>query len=92
MCSTSGTCTGSMIWASRCRVTLIIRCRLALKTPIRLRLLWPLFQGVSFNARNSDKAQEYNATTKEITNFADSKNNAVNAQIGLFWDINTSHS
>jgi iron complex outermembrane receptor protein len=48
--------------------------------------------GVSFNTRNSDKAQEYNATTKEITNFADSKNNAVNAQIGLLWDINTSHS
>ncbi|WP_159478345.1 TonB-dependent siderophore receptor [Dyadobacter sp. 3J3] len=48
--------------------------------------------GVSFNMRNSDKAQEYNAITKEITNFEDSKNNAVNAQIGLFWDINTSHS
>ncbi|SEI45760.1 iron complex outermembrane recepter protein [Dyadobacter koreensis] len=48
--------------------------------------------GISFNMRSSDKAQEYNATTKEITNFADSKNNAVNAQIGLFWDINTSHS
>jgi iron complex outermembrane receptor protein len=48
--------------------------------------------GVSFNVRGSDKAQEYNATTKEITNFSDSKNNAFNAQIGLFWDINTSHS
>lgn len=51
-----------------------------------------LIPGLSFNARSSDKAQEYNATTKEITNFEDSKNNAVNAQIGLFWDINTSHS
>lgn len=40
----------------------------------------------------ASKAQEYNAATKEIANFADSKNNAVNAQIGLFWDINTSHS
>ncbi|NIJ52520.1 TonB-dependent receptor plug domain-containing protein [Dyadobacter arcticus] len=51
-----------------------------------------LIPGVSFNMRGSDKAQEYNATTKEITNFEDSKNNAVNAQIGLFWDINRSHS
>lgn len=51
-----------------------------------------IIPGVSFNMRGNDKAQEYNAATKEITNFADSKNNAVNAQIGLFWDINTSHS
>lgn len=48
--------------------------------------------GVSFNLRNSSEAQEYNATTKELTNFADSKNNAVNAQLGLFWDISTNHS
>ncbi|SDF77238.1 iron complex outermembrane recepter protein [Dyadobacter soli] len=48
--------------------------------------------GVSFNARNASKAQEYNATTKELSDFADSKNNAVNAQIGLFWDITANHS
>ncbi|REA63837.1 TonB-dependent receptor [Dyadobacter luteus] len=48
--------------------------------------------GASFNMRNSDKAEEYNATTKEITNFADSKNNAFNLQAGLFWDISTNHS
>jgi len=47
--------------------------------------------GMSFNMRGSDKAQEYNATTKGIINFEDSRNNAVNAQIGLFWDINTHH-
>ncbi|SEI38323.1 iron complex outermembrane recepter protein [Dyadobacter sp. SG02] len=48
--------------------------------------------GISFNARNASQAQEYNATTKELSDFADSKNNAVNAQIGLFWDITASHS
>lgn len=48
--------------------------------------------GVSFNLRNSGEAQEYNATTKELTDFAASKNNAVNAQLGLFWDISTNHS
>lgn len=48
--------------------------------------------GLSFNLRNSEKAQEYNATSKELTNFANSKNNAVNAQIGVFWDIATNHS
>ncbi|WP_221391213.1 TonB-dependent siderophore receptor [Dyadobacter sp. NIV53] len=48
--------------------------------------------GISFNARESEQAQEYNGTTKELTDFANSKNNAVNAQIGLFWDINSNHS
>lgn len=48
--------------------------------------------GISFNARNASKAQEYNATTKELSDFADSKNNAVNAQVGLFWDITANHS
>ncbi|MDQ6477934.1 TonB-dependent receptor [Dyadobacter sp. LHD-138] len=48
--------------------------------------------GISFNARKADKAEEYNATSKEITNFANSKNNAVNAQIGLFWDITANHA
>ena len=48
--------------------------------------------GVSFNLRKSEQAQEYNATSQLLTDFANSKNNAVNAQIGLFWDINSSHS
>ena len=48
--------------------------------------------GISFNLRNSEKAQEYVAASKEITGFGESKNNAVNAQIGLFWDISTHHS
>lgn len=48
--------------------------------------------GVSFNARKAEKAQEYNATTKELTSFDNSKNNAVNAQVGLFWDITSNHS
>lgn len=48
--------------------------------------------GVSFNLRNSSQAQEYNATTKALTDFADSKNNAVNAQVGVFWDVTANHS
>ncbi len=48
--------------------------------------------GISFNFRNSSQAQEYNATTKELTDFAASKNNAVNAQVGVFWDISSRHS
>jgi iron complex outermembrane receptor protein len=51
-----------------------------------------IIPGASFNSRQSEQAQEYNATTKELTNFADSKNSAVNAQLGVFWDIRAGHS
>ena len=47
---------------------------------------------MSFNLRNSGKAQEYNAITKELIDFSNSKNNAVNAQVGVFWDINSSYT
>lgn len=48
--------------------------------------------GVSFNLRKSEQAQEYNATSKELTDFALSSNNAVNAQVGIFWDITSRHA
>ena len=48
--------------------------------------------GVSFNVRKSEQAQEYNATSKELTDFALSGNNAVNAQVGVFWDITRRHA
>lgn len=48
--------------------------------------------GVSFNVRKSEQAQEYNATSKELTDFALSANNAVNAQVGIFWDITRRHT
>ncbi|KAA0990874.1 TonB-dependent receptor plug domain-containing protein [Dyadobacter aurulentus] len=46
-----------------------------------------LVPGVSFNMRNAAQAQEYNAATKELTDFENSTNKAVNAQLGLFWDM-----
>ncbi|AYB29672.1 TonB-dependent receptor plug domain-containing protein [Chryseolinea soli] len=48
--------------------------------------------GISYNARNSSKAQDYNATTKEISDFPSNNNNAVNAQLGIFWDVNPNHT
>jgi len=43
--------------------------------------------GVSFNARQSAKAQNYNGTTKEISNFAGNGNSAWNYQIGAFYSL-----
>lgn len=48
--------------------------------------------GVSYNARNSVKAQDYNSGSQEITDFPANDNSAVNAQLGLFFDINPNHS
>lgn len=48
--------------------------------------------GISYNARNSIRAQDYNATTKEVSNFPANDNSAVNAQLGIFWDISNNHS
>lgn len=48
--------------------------------------------GVSFNLRKSEQAQEYNAPSKELTDFALSSNSAVNAQVGVFWDITSRHA
>jgi iron complex outermembrane receptor protein len=48
--------------------------------------------GVSFNLRKTEQAQEYNPSSKELTDFALSSNTAVNAQVGVFWDITTRHA
>lgn len=48
--------------------------------------------GISYNARNSVKAQDYNATTQEVSDFASNDNNAFNAQLGVFYDIGVGHS
>lgn len=47
-----------------------------------------LLTGFSFNNRASIKAQNYNSTTKEITDYASNDNNAVNVQGGLVYKLN----
>lgn len=47
--------------------------------------------GVSYNARNSVKAQDYNAVTQEVSDFPSNENSAVNAQLGIFYDFNASN-
>lgn len=48
--------------------------------------------GISYNARNSAKAQDYDAGTQEVTDFPSNDNSAVNAQLGVFYDLNSKHS
>lgn len=48
--------------------------------------------GASLNIRDNRNAQDFNSTTKEVSDFESSKNSAVNAQLGIFWDINSNHS
>ncbi|MFB9107184.1 TonB-dependent receptor plug domain-containing protein [Flavobacterium gyeonganense] len=45
--------------------------------------------GVSYNSRENKKAEDYNSTTKVISDYPDAgKSDAVNAQIGLFYQLN----
>lgn len=51
-----------------------------------------LIPGVSYNIRKNKEAQDYNATTKVISDYptADASD-AYNAQIGLFYQVNNQH-
>lgn len=45
--------------------------------------------GVSYNSRENKKAEDYNSITKVITDYPDAgKSDAINAQIGLFYQLN----
>lgn len=44
--------------------------------------------GVSYNSRENKKAEDYNSTTKVISDYPDAgKSDAINAQIGLFYQL-----
>lgn len=48
--------------------------------------------GISFNARESDGAEEYNSTTKKISQFPANKNSAWNIQAALSYQFTPSRS
>lgn len=51
-----------------------------------------LIPGFSYNNRSSIKAQDYNFQLQEVSDFSSNDNNAVNVQLGIFYDINADHS
>ncbi|WP_228466990.1 TonB-dependent receptor plug domain-containing protein [Adhaeribacter swui] len=46
-----------------------------------------LLPGISLNLRHSLEAQNYNATTKEITDLPENENYAFNAQVGVLYQL-----
>lgn len=48
--------------------------------------------GLGFNTRKSVRAEDFDSSTQEITNFPSNGNSAINAQVGLFWDFATNNS
>lgn len=44
--------------------------------------------GVSYDMRQSDGADNYNSSTKEITPFPSNNSRALNGQIGIFYEVN----
>jgi iron complex outermembrane receptor protein len=53
---------------------------------------WSAEAGVSFNERESLTAQNYNSTTKAVTNFPSNDNSAVNVQGKLTYDVTSNRS
>ena len=51
----------------------------------RLSSRWLLLPGLSYNARRSLRADNFNSRTREITAFPTNQNTAFNAQAGLFF-------
>lgn len=47
-----------------------------------------LVTGLSFEQRQSLEAEDYNSTTKKISDFARANNSATNGQAGLFYQLN----
>jgi len=48
-----------------------------------------IIPGVSYNSRENKKAEDYNSTTKVISDYPDAgKSEAINAQIGFFYQLN----
>ncbi|OQP40705.1 TonB-dependent receptor [Niastella yeongjuensis] len=58
----------------------------------RLMPALTLLTGFSYNNRASIKAQNYNSTTKEITDYPANDNNAINVQGGLVYKLNAINS
>ncbi|SDL40873.1 iron complex outermembrane recepter protein [Pedobacter sp. ok626] len=50
-----------------------------------------LLPGISINLRHSLQAQNYNSTTKEVTNLPENENYAFNAQLGAVYRLNASN-
>jgi iron complex outermembrane receptor protein len=65
---------------------------IGLENTYQITPAFAIVPGLSYNMRKSAKAQDYTASTQEITDFPSNENNAVNAQLGLFWDINSNNS
>ncbi|MFB9078666.1 TonB-dependent receptor plug domain-containing protein [Flavobacterium procerum] len=48
-----------------------------------------IIPGISYNIRKNNEAEDYNSTTKVISDFADAgASDAFNAQVGLFYQLN----
>lgn len=63
-----------------------------LENELKLSSQFTLLTGLSFNNRASIKAQDYNSTTKEISNYPSNNNNAFNIQGGLVYQPNDAHT
>lgn len=63
-----------------------------LENELKLSSRLILLTGLSFNNRTSIKLQDYNSTTKEVSDFPSNNNNAFNIQGGLVYQPSEAHT
>lgn len=64
---------------------------LALEDNLELNKKLSINGGLSYNIRQSVKAEDYNSSTREISDFPGNRNDALNAQLGLYYSISGNH-
>ena len=65
---------------------------IGLETTYQVSPSFAIVPGVSYNARNSVKAHDYDADNDVISDFPSNNNSAVNVQVGLLYDVSPNHS
>lgn len=63
-----------------------------LENELKLSSRLTLLTGLSFNNRTSIKAQDYNSTTKEVSDYPSNNNNAFNIQGALEYRLSDAHA
>lgn len=65
---------------------------LGIENSYQVRPSLTIIPGISYNVRSSTEAQDYNPDEGVLIDFPANTNNAVNAQLGVYWDFHSNHS
>lgn len=65
---------------------------IGIESPYMVSKSLTVVPGISYNSRKSLEANDYNSDSDTFLHFPENTNDAINAQLGAFWNINPSHT